>query len=356
MISTQPKAAQTSQSNPNIAIGADNGHGILKLVLGSGLHQMLVRCPSKFKEVRDEQTDYPTSKHGSVFYYRDGDRPDLIGQEWRTGDLAYSADPHGHIKLSDDAQNKITYALHSLLGSLGTLPHRPEWNLFLVASIHNSKLFKDDLLKAIEGTHCVNFGGRSGHQTRVKIKLSLVVPEGAGSYAHCRAQQLLDPTKHTIAVDFGTGTVIAQILAPGGAVECREVLSIGGCIDLLTAIAQDREIQLFEGGKAGDIELIRQGIEAQNFLYGNTGINFQTAYTREFVPWLKDRFSLALKVVRPWQKVAGSSLIWGGGAQLPGMATAVQKFGYKAVDNGGWANAIGLQRIAEGRLARQING
>ena len=352
MLTTQPIEAELTRIAPAWATGIDNGHGLLKLVLGSGLNQMRVRCPSKFKRVREELLDTPTSKHGSIFYYRSGTREDLVGQEWKTGELAYSADPHGHIKLSDDPHNKITYALHAILGAIGTLPARREWNLFLVASIHNSKLFKDDLIKGIEGTHVVDFGGKNSTPSTVTIKVSLVVPEGTGSYSQCRAQQLVDPNKHVIAFDFGTGTVIVQVLAPGGATEHREVLSIGGCIDLLTALAQDREIGLFEGGKAGDIELIRKGIEDTSFLYGNTQINFKDAYIRELMPWLKDRFSLALKVVQPWRKMAGSFLIWGGGAQLPGLASAVEKYGYKAMPEGSWANALGLQRISEARLSR----
>jgi hypothetical protein len=117
-------------------------------------------------------------------------------------------------------------------------------------------------------------------------------------------------------------------------------------------VARDRELQLYEGGKLGDVELIRQGIEAKTFTYGNSGINFQDAYQRELMPWLKDRFSLALKAVQPWRKLAGSLVVWGGGAQLPGVAAAVQKFGYTAVSEGSWANALGLQRLAQSRLER----
>jgi hypothetical protein len=142
------------------------------------------------------------------------------------------------------------------------------------------------------------------------------------------------------------------VFAPGGSIEYREVLSVGGCVDLLDAIARDRELQIYEGGKLGDIELIRQGIENRSFLYGNSGINFREAYQRELMPWLKDRFSLALKAVQPWRKLAGSFVVWGGGAQLPGVAAAVEKFGFTAVADGSWANALGLQRLAQSRLER----
>ncbi len=352
MIATQPKQVDFDRSTPILAVGVDNGHGLLKVVVDADSRQMKVRCPSKFKEIREELLDYPTSKHGSTFYYHDGNAKTLIGTEWKTGDLAYTADPHGHTKLSDKAEYKIEYALHSALGALGTLPHRRSWNLYLVASIHNSKLFAKQLTEALEGTHVVCFNGKSSPQSIIKIKVGLIAPEGSGSYVYCRHQALIDHTKHAIALDFGTGTLIVSVFAPGGSIEFREVLSVGGCIDLLDAIARDRELQLYEGGKLGDVELIRQGIEQRTFLYGNSGISFQDAYQRELMPWLKDRFSLALKAVQPWRKLAGSFLVWGGGAQLPGVAAAVKKFGYTALCEGSWANAIGLQRLAQSRLER----
>jgi hypothetical protein len=351
MIATDPKTPDFDRSTPILAVGADNGHGLLKLVLDNDSRQMKVRCPSKFKEIREDLLDYPAPKCGSSFYYGSGDAQALIGREFKTGDLAYTADPYGHTKLSDKAEYKIEYALHSILGALGTLPHRPSWNLYLVASIHNSKLFAKQLAEALEGIHCVSFNGKAS-QSIVKIKVGLVAPEGSGSYVYCRHQSLIDHTKHAIALDFGTGTLIVSVFAPGGSIEYREVLSIGGCVDLLDALAGDREIQLYEGGRLGDVELIRQGVEDKTFLYGNSGLNFCNAYQRELTPWLRDRFSLALKAVQPWRKLAGSFVVWGGGAQLPGVAAVVQKFGYTAIGEGSWANALGLQRLAQSRLER----
>jgi hypothetical protein len=352
MIATQPLKTENDQNMPFSAVGADNGHGFLKLVMGEGSGQMCIRCPSKFKEIREDLTDYPMSKHGSTFYYCDGDAKELIRREFKTGELAYNADPHGHTKNSDRAEYKIEYALHSLLGALGTLPFRQVWNLYIVASIHESKLFAKQLKPALEGRHFVQFNGKESPQSIINVKVGLIVPEGAGSYVFCRHQGVIDHTKHAIALDFGTGTIIPTVFAPNGSIEKREVLSVGGSIDLLDALARDRQIQLYEGGKLGDIELIRIGIEDRSFLYGNSGINFREAYQRELMPWLKDRFSLCLKIVRDWRSKAGSFVVWGGGAQLPGVAAAVEKYRYTAVPDGSWANALGLQRLAMSRLER----
>lgn len=353
MVATyQPKAAVPAKNAPPIPVGVDNGHGLLKMVLYSSASQIKIRCPSKFKENREELVEIPQSKEGSIFYYKEGDSSDLIGKEFKTGNLAYEADPGGHIKLSDNSQYKIDFCLHSILGALGTLPYRQLWNLHLVISIHNWKLFRRHLIKVIEGKHIVNFNGKNSPDSFVFIKVSLVVPEGTGSYAYCRSEGLIDPAHATNAIDFGTGTVIPAALAAGGAETWREPLNIGGCVDLLEALASDREIQIYEGGRTGDIEIIRRGIEEGSFGYGSSGINFRAAYEREFPLWFSDRFGLALKALRPWRNAARNFVVWGGGAQLPGMANAVQKYGYTAVKDGTWANAIGLERIAEARLQK----
>jgi hypothetical protein len=58
------------------------------------------------------------------------------------------------------------------------------------------------------------------------------------------------------------------VFAPGGSIEYREVLSVGGCVDLLDEIARVRELQIYEGGKLGDIELIRQGLRTEASFMG----------------------------------------------------------------------------------------
>ncbi len=70
MIAADPKTVGFDRSTPILTVGADNGHGLLKLVLDADPRQMKVRCPSKFKEIREDLLDYPAPKCGSSFYYR----------------------------------------------------------------------------------------------------------------------------------------------------------------------------------------------------------------------------------------------------------------------------------------------
>ncbi|NER49434.1 MAG: ParM/StbA family protein [Symploca sp. SIO1A3] len=351
--STQPIRAEKLRSEPEIAVGVDNGHGSLKFVISSNSGQTKVRCPSKFKEIFEDLSDYSIVREGNYFYYSNGTRKDLIGREFFTGSLAYSAAPSTHIRLSDNPEYKVEYALHAILGALSTLPHRNKWNLKVALSIHQSQLYKKALIEQIEGEHYVGFTDKFESSSKIAIKVLSVLPEGAGAYAYCRSNLLIDSTQQTIAFDLGTGTIIWQVFAPGGKLIDRGVLTAGGCIDLMDAIAATPLIQRYEGGRTGDIEMIRQGIENSTFNYGTTGINFQDIYATEVTRWLQNRLSMAVKAVTPWMRSTGNLVVWGGGAQLPGLAEALKRHRFTAIPNGAWANAIGLQRIAQGLCDRK---
>lgn len=353
MIATQPIQAELTHSCPIIPTGGDGGAGLTKLVFGSGTQQMRVRTPSKVLEIKDELHDVLTSKEGGHFFYHSGAREDLIGKEFLTGTLANWKAPTTHIKLSDDPALKAEYALHCILGGLGTLPHRPEWNLHLVMSIHNKRLFHEEVNTKTKGSHIVSFHGQDTPRSRVNLTISLVAPEGAGSYAQCVAQQLIDRTQTALALDLGTSTVIVTAFAPGGSIIHRQVLEVGGVIDLLDAIAADPEVIAFLGtGKAGSVETIRQGIENGTFQYGTRPFNFKPIYARHLKPWLSDRVRLAEKEIHEWRDVAQSFVGWGGGVELPGVSKMLASQAIIAVADGCWANALGLQRMAAGRLAR----
>ena len=131
------------------------------------------------------------------------------------------------------------------------------------------------------------------------------------------------------------------------------MLEVGGCIDLLDAIAADPELIQFLGtGKAGSVEIIRQGIENTTGQYGTRNFNFRHIYARHLKPWLSDRLRLAFKEIEEWRDAAQSFVAWGGGVEMPLVAKMLQSQGIIAVGEGCWANALGLQRMAFGRMQR----
>jgi Actin like proteins N terminal domain len=348
MVATVQEARPTiDRSSPEVPIGIDCGAGLVKVATP----HIRLRIPSKFVEVTrlEESLEAPDGGH---FYYHSGDAQHLIGKQFLVGSLAYDHSPSTHVKLSDDPKLKAEYALHAVLGAIATMPHQPHWNLYLVLSNHQPDLFRPNL-KAIEGKHVVSFGGKENLPTRVNIRVGLVVPEGAGNYVYCAGNKILDSKQHAIAVDLGTSTVIVSAFNPGGKLVFRDVLPTGGCADLMEAIASDPEIVKALGtGRSGNIELIRRGIETKTFCYGN-GIlvpDFTKIYERHLKTWLAARMRLAKKSLAEFIEHAQPGVVWGGGAELPGGAAMLSSIGWQCVPNAGWINAIGLQKIAQGRL------
>ena len=352
----QPFSAGIGQNCPVIPVGCDVGAGLIKIAIDSNGSQMRVRMPSKVVEIKTPLLDELSSKEGGHFYYHSGDRSDLIGKQFLLGDLANHYAPTSHIKLSDDPVLKAEYALHAVLGALATLPHRPEWNLFLVISTHSRELFKDKITSLLSGGHSVSFCGKDKVGTKVKISLGLVVPEGIGAYSQARYLGLIEPKANCVAIDLGTSTVIPQIFAPQGKLISHQPLEVNGAIDLLDAIASDTELLKFLGsGKRGSVELIRLGIEDGSFLYGSRNFSFKGIYSKHLKTWLGDRIRLATKATSEWRDSAQSIVAWGGGVELPGVAQNLKSIGITPLPDGGWANAIGLQTMAQGLLARKGN-
>lgn len=356
MVSTaQPKQADSVHTRPFIPTGVDCGAGLIKVCVDSNGSQMRLRQPSKVLELKAALIEDLASKEGGQFFYHSGDRTDLIDREFLTGELAAWKAPTTHIKLSDEPALKAEYALHTLLGALATLPHRQEWNLFVVISTHSRDLFNAKLKELTNGVHIVSFNGKNKPQIRVKITIGTVAPEGAGSYTYAKRLNLIDPSAHVIAFDFGTSTVIPQVFAPGGKLIYHQPLEVGGCIDLLEAIASDPElIQFLGSGKAGSIELIRKGIESGEFGYGTRDFNLRSVYARLVKSWLADRLRLAFKSTEEWRDAAQSLVAWGGGTQMSGVSKMLATQKVVTVPDGCWANALGLQVIASALLARRI--
>lgn len=358
MVAThQPVRAGMVQTRPPIPTGFDGGAGLGKLCVDSGASQMHLRQPSKILELKTPLLDELTSKEGGHFFYHSGDRADLIGREFLTGDLASWKAPTTHTKLSDNPALKAQYALHMVLGALSSIPYRQEWNLSLVISTHSLRSFSEELFKLTNGTHIVSFKGKEKPSSRVNISVAMIVPEGAGSYAYARKLQALDPLAHVIGIDIGTSTIIPQVFSPGGTLLYHQPLEAGGCIDLLEAIASDAELIKYLGtGKAGNVELIRKGIESGEFNYGSRDFNLRPIYARLVKPWLADRLRLALKATEEWRDAAQTVIAWGGGTQLPGVNQMLGTQKITVVRDGCWANSIGLQTIAAALLRGVCHG
>ena len=89
MVSTiQRKQADSTQIRPLMPTGVDCGAGLTKICFDSGDRQMRIRTSSKVLELKAPLLEDLTSKQGGHFFYRSGDRTDLIDREFLTAELA----------------------------------------------------------------------------------------------------------------------------------------------------------------------------------------------------------------------------------------------------------------------------
>lgn len=333
-----------ASSPPVLATGYDCGNGSVKLIVDNA--EVLI--PSYFAALHSEIYDVIESKQGSLIEYLGGDRADLVGQKWLTGNVAYQVNPQGHQRTVDDLNGKVHLALQLLLGALGTMQHRSKWNLSIVCSIQDAQALGGELSKAIAGRHNIRVNNKG--VTSVEVAVSAVLEEGSGAVVSALASGLIQPKTQNIVLDFGGGTTIASVFAPGGKLITRKVTR-GGVDCLIEAIAKNLNTrrQLL---KEADRHLIRLGIENQSFQYGKTNWNFRDVYNTELKPWVVANLATALKSVEAWRDQSDSIIAIGGGSQLPTINTllGIQNIvtSYDAV----WLNCRGLQRLAGIKLRR----
>lgn len=254
---SQLLAATAKAANPiqTLTAGYDPGFGQSKLVLSE--HREVV-IPSYFFEKQYElQHNIPTSLGGGFVRYLHGDRADLVGSSWLGGLPAYLDDPKRYIKNADDPQAKVLYGLQLLLSAIATLPYRPQWHLFLVASVHSVETYGERLRQALQGKHTVVLG----HQqpSTVSIRVGHVYEEG---YGVC-ASRLLAAREQSSRViyDIGSGTIRVLAFGPTGNVIGQPETIPAGVDNLIEAIAKHPAMRLLERGQEGDRHLIRVGIE-----------------------------------------------------------------------------------------------
>jgi Actin like proteins N terminal domain len=321
-----------------IPTGFDGGNGNTKLVLGD----VEIRCPAYVLPIYSDLYDVPAPINGGLVEYVSGSRADLIGTRFLVGFPAYQQSPTGVLRVVDDKRGKILYGLQTLLGAIATQPHQDFWQLALVASIQDAKIFGDDLRESLKGGHTVRFNG-SKQLSTVDINVLSVKEEGAGAIVQSRAD--INLMGQTLLYDFGAGTCILTLFGAKATIIDR-TYSQGGVENLISAIARNlitRKVQASEG----DRQLIRAGIEDQSFNYGHTGWNFREIYNAEIKPWVQSTLAPALKAAEPWTANTSARLAIGGGSQLPAINPLLTKRGILPVVDGGWSNARGLKTLAQ---------
>ncbi|MEB3360130.1 MAG: hypothetical protein VKK04_25620 [Synechococcales bacterium] len=341
MVASIQKTAVIGTESRILPVGYDGGNSSAKLVVDVAE----IRVPSLFLPIHSELHDVPASLEGGFVEYISGARTDLAGQRWMSGQPAYSKDPIGHIRIVDDPKGKIRYGLQTFLGGISTMKHQPSWELNVVASIQDAQVMGMELKHALQGSHLVRFNG-SSESTEVNINVLAVVEEGVGAMIQARPE--ITPDGETLLYDFGFGTCIISHFGAKGRLINRTVTP-GGVEHLVEAIAKNFDMRKRES-KEGDRQLIRQGIERRDFIYGKpqrrASWDFSHIYKAELRPWIESVLHTALKTGSPWSVNCDAIIACGGGSQLPLVAEYLERKDIKPIQNGCWANARGLARFA----------
>ena len=346
MQTTSQLVPPSATSPPALPTGCDCGNGSVKLVVDNAE----VLTPSYIALLHNEIYDVPESQEGSLIEYLAGSRSDLIRQRWLTGHPAYQNNPMGYSRVVDDRAGKIKFGLQLFLGALGLLPHRPRWNLSVVASIQDAQAFGVQLSESLQGQHSIRINGKG--VSWVDLSVNSVVEEGVGAMVSALASNMIQPKTQNIFLDLGNGTIISSVFGSGGKLVSRKVAP-GGVDALIEAIAKniDTRRHLI---KEGDRHLIRAGIENGSFEYGTTGWNFRQIYNTELKPWVSQNLAMAFKSIEPWREQSDAIVAIGGGSQLPAISQLLTARNIITSADGTWLNARGLARLSQLKLRRSM--
>ena len=326
------RLVEDASNDQSLPIGFDIGNGASKLYCGLGMvlqESYLLYLPEP-----------ATFANQGYVEYIEGDRSDLIGKQWIGGINAYYSSPSGIYRVTDSTDGKVDLALQLLLSSLTQFNIQGHWELNVVASVHDGKVFGRAIAQSLAGTHRVRLMGRDA---TITINVQKVLEEGAGSAYSLRTEY--DFT-NALLLDLGNGTSIATAFN-GLQITHRDYAPDAGVEKLIDAIATADSIRAYLKRPA-DRHLIRSGIERGDFSYGTQfpGWDFKSAYTAALPEWFNQSLKPFVKSAETRVPAATAIVAVGGGACLPGIASLLSKKGIAVPPQPRWANAKGLYEIS----------
>jgi Actin like proteins N terminal domain len=319
-----------------IIAGLDVGNGYVKFSSDA----VNTRFPSYLEYYPHRPSETP--REGYVEYL-EGSAQELPYQAWASGWLAYARNPMGTLRVSDDAQAKAKQSLQHLLGALSHIEKQhTEMEVFLCVSLHQKEGLEEMLIKSLEGTHIVKFGGKV-IPTKVTVKVLKVYEEGHAAIAANMDKLKLSGTN--IIIDLGNRTNIATLIGERGIMVERKAFGFG-VEDLIKMISQNPKFLKKLEGETAILHEVRLGLENANFQYGKL-FKFDDIYSAELKNWVVKAMSPVFKFIQPWKISAESCLVIGGGSLLPKVREAFESKGFVVADDPVWSNVVGLQKAAQ---------
>lgn len=331
-----------TMSTQDVFLGINSGNGRLKALSDKGY---TIRIPSLLYFPHSEINCGELDNESSHIVYAGGSRSDLWGKSWVIGKEAYILAPDTHISTADDKEAKAKYCLELLLGAVAQVVGEGKVNLTIALSIHDKQAFKDSVIAKLSGTHRVKLNNKN---CEINITVKSITDEGVGAYYEMLSTKRIHKNETALFLDIGHGTIIASVFG-SGELKYRKAYPLG-VSKLYSAIANNLQMRKTLKGIPGNPELIKQGIEKGDFVYGNNArlsFNFSDIYKAELRPWVDDSLVKVLASLSQWQNEATHLFCIGGGVQLPGIQNYLEKRAFDCLTDSEWLNAKGLLKIAQ---------
>lgn len=326
----------------DIYLGIDSGNGRVKALSSNGFS---IRVPSLLYFPQTLISPKQLDNESAYVVYESGLRSDLWNKSWIVGKEAYVMAPDSHISTSDDKEAKVKFCLELLLGASAQVVSEKKVTLTIALSIHDKEAFKDSIRSKLEGIHRVKLNGKSCELT---VSVVSLVDEGLGAYYELLATKKASRGDTALLLDIGHGTIITSVFGSSD-MKFRQTYPLG-VSKLYSAIANNVQIRKALKGTPGNLQLIKQGIERGDFVYGNNqrlSFEFKNVYQDELKPWVSNSLAKVLSSLTQWQNEATHLFCIGGGVQLPGIKGFLEKQHFLCLDEAEWLNTRGLLRIAQ---------
>ena len=184
----------------------------------------------------------------------------------------------------------------------------------------------------------------NGQDCVTTIRSVSAVDECRGAYDLALGRQMWRyPQNPNGILDIGGGTAIARLFAPGGALLRDADIVLPGTSHLAQRLAA---AILPKVGSTADAGSLMDSIAANNFIYGNTDIDFSREFVAVRDAWVND---IRSKLKSNWAKylpALGELLIIGGSANLLEPMCAASKGRFKVAPRPQFFNLYGLNKEA----------
>ena len=259
-----------------------------------------------------------------VTQYTGGDRKDLVGKFFSTGQTAAISAPKNHTRVGSFANNmgKPALGLQFLLDQL--VPDESNQEIVipcLYATLPEVELLATDMQRAFVGHHKVTHHKKTGaYSFSVVIEDVQLYEEGHPAMFYAAAQNVVELKVPNASIDWGGRTTIVcgyrenAIIIPS----TRKVIT-KGVDDLAEDIAQDprmKKVDNSEGNVGVILEAIRNHQPGELIFYGETGFEMTEIFNERFNIWLS---SISAEIVTQLTEInprLRRIVMFGGGVHL----------------------------------------